>query len=354
MINFTYDVLPGRAIFGNGVRERLSSEIERLGCGRAIILSTSGQEKQARELAQKIGKLAAGIFPGAIIHTPVPISEHAVALARSINADCIIALGGGSAIGLGKAIALRTDLPQIALPTTYAGCEMTPIIGETTEGQKTTKRTLKVLPEVVMYDPELTLGLPVSVSITSGINAIAHAVEALYAQDRNPIVSLLAEESIRAFVSSLPTIAASPKEGSARSDAMYGAWLAGTCLGAVGMSLHHKLCHVLGGTFDLPHAETHTVVLMHAIAYNAPVEPAVISAVAKAMGSNEAAAGLYDFIARLGAKQSLRELGMPEAGIEQAALLAIRNPYWNPRKLEYQLVYELIRRAWAGEAPDTT
>jgi alcohol dehydrogenase class IV len=351
--DFTYDVLPGRVLFGLGVRQQLSTEIERLGRGRAVILTTRGQESQARELAQKIGKLAAGVFPEAVMHTPVPVSERAVDLVRSANADCIVILGGGSAVGLGKAVALRTDLPQIAIPTTYAGSEMTPIIGETAEGQKTVKRTLKVLPEVVLYDPELTLALPVSVSITSGINAVAHAVEALYAKDRNPMISLMAEEAIRAFVRSLPAVVANPREGSARSDALYGAWLAGTCLGAVGMSLHHKLCHVLGGTFDLPHAETHTVVLPHAIAYNAPAEPAVMSAIARRFGASDASAALYDFIGRLGAKQSLRELGMPEAGIEKAALLAIQNPYWNPRKLEYQAIRELIRRAWAGEAPST-
>jgi maleylacetate reductase len=225
MINFTCDVLPGRVLFGAGVREQLSIEIERLGCARAIILSTPGQERQARELARKIGKLAAGVFSGAVMHTPIAVSERAVALVRSLNADCTVALGGGSSVGLGKAIALRTDLPQIAIPTTYAGSEMTPIIGETAEGHKTTKRTAKVLPEVVLYDPELTFGLPVSVSIASGINAVAHAVEALYAKDRNPIVSLMAEESIRALVLSLPLIVANPKDGSARSDALCGAWL---------------------------------------------------------------------------------------------------------------------------------
>jgi maleylacetate reductase len=351
MINFTYDVLPGRILFGFGVRKQLSTELQRLGCARALFLSTAGQERHAKELAETIGKLAAGVFPGAVMHTPVPVSERAVAVVLSVNADCTVAIGGGSAIGLGKAIALRTGLPQIVLPTTYAGSEMTPIIGETERGHKTTKRTLQVLPEVVIYDPEPTLTLPVSVSITSGINAVAHAVEALYAKDRNPIVSLMAQEAIRAFKRSLPMIVANPMDVSTRSDALYGAWLAGTCLGAVGMSLHHKLCHVLGGTFDLPHAETHTVVLPHAIAYNAPAEPAVMRIIADLFGAADASTALFDFIGRLGAKQSLRELGMPEAGIEKVALLAVENPYWNPRNLEHQPILELIRRAWAGEAP---
>jgi maleylacetate reductase len=351
MIKFRYEVLPGRVLFGAGIRDQLAHEIEQLGCARVLTLSTPGHAGEAQALAGRIGSLAAGVFSRAVMHTPVSVTEEAVTVARSVNADCLLAFGGGSTVGLGKAIALRTDLPQIALPTTYAGSEMTPVLGETAGGKKSTQRTLKVLPEVVLYDPELTLMLPPSTSVTSGINAVAHAVEALYAKDRNPIISLMAEESIRAFVRSLPGIVVDPNDLSARSDALYGAWLAGTCLGAVGMSLHHKLCHVLGGTFNLPHAETHTILLPHAVAYNSRAEPDAMGRIAKAIGAQDAASGLYAFIARLGAKQSLREIGMPEAGIEQGALLATQNPYWNPRKLETQGISEMIRRAWAGEPP---
>src|SRR5690606_36197451 len=183
-----------------------------------------------------------------------------------------------------KAIALRTDLPQIAVPTTYAGSEMTPIIGETTGGKKTTQRTLKVLPETVIYDVELTLTLPQKLSATSGMNSIAHAVEALYAENRTPLISMMAEECIRAFGRALPKIVLRVDDREARSDALYGAWLGGACLGAVGMALHHKLCHVLGGSFELPHAETHTVVLPHALAYNAPVVPEAAERIARALG----------------------------------------------------------------------
>src|SRR5262249_49398149 len=161
----------------------------------------------------------------------------------------------------------RTDLPQIVVPTTYAGSEMTPILGETAGGAKTTQKTLKVLPEVVIYDVELTLSLPVAISGVSGMNAIAHAIEALYAQDANPVIELMALEGIRALAGALPRIAEAPKDVEARSDALYGAWLCGVCLGSVGMALHHKLCHTLGGSFGLPHAETHTVVLPHATRY---------------------------------------------------------------------------------------
>jgi maleylacetate reductase len=351
MIDFAYDVLPGRVLFGAGSRDQISAEIDRLKCSRALVLSTPGYSGQAKELAHKIGQLVAGTFSGAAMHTPVSVSEEAVKAARALNADCLVSVGGGSTIGLGKAVALRTDLPQIVVPTTYAGSEMTPILGETVDGKKSTQRTLKVLPEVVVYDPELTLTLPPDVSVTSGINAVAHAVEALYAKDRIPLVSLMAAESIRMLVRSLPRILAESLDLSVRSDALYGAWLAGTCLGAVGMSLHHKLCHVLGGTFNLPHAETHTVVLPHAIAYNEPAEPEVMRSLAELIGGNSPSSGLYELIGRLGAKRSLRELGMPETGIEKAVLEATQNPYWNPRELERESIRELIRRAWAGEPP---
>jgi maleylacetate reductase len=351
MTMFIYDILPSRVLFGSGILSELSEEIERLGCSRAMILSTKGHADQANEVAQRIGAQCAGVFPGAVMHTPVPVSEEAVQFARSVNADCTVALGGGSTIGLGKAIALRTDLPQIAVPTTYSGSEMTPIIGETAGGQKTTQRTLAVLPETVLYDPELTLTLPVPLSVVSGINALAHAVEALYAKDRNPVTSLIAEEAIRAFAQSLPVLVKSPADESARSDALYAAWLAGACLGAVGMSLHHKLCHVLGGTFNLPHAETHTVILPHAAAYNSQAEPDVMRRIARALGVDNPSKGLYDFSGSLGAKRSLRELGMPESGIDQAAMVATQNPYWNPQRIELRPIRELIHRAWAGEPP---
>ena len=231
------------------------------------------------------------------MHTPVEVTEDALAFVQKSGVDCLVALGGGSTIGLAKAIALRTDLPQIAIPTTYAGSEMTPILGETKDGLKTTQKSMKVLPETVIYDVGLTMTLPAGLSGTSGINAIAHSVEALYAEDANPIISVLAEQSIAALGRALPKIAADPQHRDARSDAQYGAFLAGACLGSVGMALHHKLCHTLGGTFDLPHSETHTIVLPHALAYNAPAVPKAVDAVSRALGVKDAPRGIYELAA---------------------------------------------------------
>jgi alcohol dehydrogenase class IV len=273
---------------------------------------------------------------------------------REAQADCLVAIGGGSTTGLGKAIALRTDLPQIVLPTNYAGSEMTPVVGQTGGGIKTTQSSPKILPEIVIYDVDLTMTMPPKLSATSGINAIAHAVEALYARDRNPVISLMAQEGIRTLALALPKICAQPNDKTARTDALYGAWLSGICLGAVGMALHHKLCHTLGGSFNLPHAETHTVILPHALAYNAPAAPDAMTRIAAALGVNDAARGLHDLARKLAAPASLREIGMPESGIAQAADLAVKNPYWNPRTIERDAIRELIARAWRGDAPQTT
>jgi len=298
-----------------------------------------------------LGKGAAGLFAGAAMHTPVAVTEQAMAVVRDLAADGVVAVGGGSAIGLGKAIALRTDLPQIVLPTTYAGSEMTPILGETRDGAKTTQSSPGILPELVIYDVELTLGLPTALSATSGINAIAHAVEALYARERNPVISLLAIEGVRALAGALPAIVADPFDISARSAAQYGAWLCGTCLGSVGMALHHKLCHTLGGSFDLPHAETHTVVLPHALAFNAPAAPDAVAGLCRALDTDDPARVLYDLAGRLGAPRALRDLGMPQDGIDAAADRAMASPYWNPRPLDHAAIHDLIAAAWEGAAP---
>ena len=353
MTPFVYNGLPSRVIFGQGTLARVAEEVQALGCSRVLVLSTPEQEHQARQVLDQLGERGAGVFAGARMHTPVETTEEAMRVLASLGADGVVAIGGGSTIGLGKAIALRTDLPQLAIPTTYAGSEMTPILGETKEGLKTTQRTLKVLPETVIYDVDLTLELPAGMSATSGINAIAHAVEALYAKDRNPIVSLMAEEGIAALARSLPIIAATPSDASARADALYGAWLCGACLGSVGMSLHHKLCHTLGGSFDLPHAETHSIVLSHAVAYNAKAAPEAMVRIARALGTVDAAGGLYDLAKVTGAPAALRDIGLREEDIERATQIATANPYWNPREIEAEGIHQLLNDAYIGRRPET-
>ncbi len=342
---------PARIIFGQGTSAQIGDEVARLGCKRALVLSTPFQEGDAQALAQRLGDKAAGVFAGAAMHTPTDVTQRAVAAFHAAGADCTIALGGGSTIGLGKAIANRLDCPQLVIATTYAGSEVTPILGETENGLKTTQRGPKILPEVVIYDPDLTLGLPVGMSVTSGLNAIAHAVEALYAKDRNPVTALQAVEGIRALHTALPLIVATPRDTDARGLALYGSWLCGTVLGTVGMALHHKLCHTLGGSFDMPHAETHAVLIPHTAAYNADAAADDLAPAAALFGST-IGTGLWDFAKSLGAPMSLQSLGMKEADLDRAADIAVQNPYWNPRPIERSAIRALLQSAWAGMRPE--
>lgn len=351
MQSFVYNGQPARVIFGSGTLALLPAEVDRLGLKRVLVLATPPQAGDAEKLSALLGASSVGVYSRATMHTPVDVTEDAMRVVADKKVDGLIAVGGGSTTGLAKAIALRTDLPQIVAPTTYAGSEMTPILGETKDGQKVTQSSPKILPEVVIYDVDLTLTLPVGMSGTSGMNAIAHAIEALYAKERNPVVSLMALEAIRALARSLPLIHDDPSDRAARSDALYGAWLCGICLGSVGMALHHKLCHTLGGSFDLPHAETHTVVLPHALAYNAPAIPEVIEKLRDVLGHQDPAVALFELAGRIGAPRSLREIGMPEHGVGVAAERALANPYWNPQPLERDGIRALIARAFAGDAP---
>lgn len=351
MLSFVYDALPSRVIFGVGSLEKLPQELDRLGASKALVLSTPQQRETAEAVAAQLGSRAAGWFHRAAMHVPVEIAQEAREQARQLGADCCVAVGGGSTTGLAKAIALTSPLPILAIPTSYAGSEMTPIWGLTQDGRKTTGRDPRVLPKVVLYDPTLTLSLPPAFSATSGINAIAHCVEALYAKDANPVISMMAEEGIRALAASLPSILPDPANLEARSQALYGAWLGGIALGSVGMALHHKLCHTLGGSFHLPHAETHTVILPHAAAYNAPAAPEAMARVARALAADSAAVGLYDLAARLNAPLSLRALGLRESDLDRAAELAAQNPYYNPRPVTREGIRVLLQDAFDGRRP---
>ncbi|HTH98265.1 MAG TPA: maleylacetate reductase [Stellaceae bacterium] len=353
MKHFVHEALPGRVVFGWGTLKQLPAEVAALGCHRALIITTPRQNALAHDILHALDGNGAGVFDGAKMHTPVAVTERALGLLRERGADCLVALGGGSTIGLAKALALRTDLPQIVVPTTYAGSEATPILGETKDGKKTTQRSPKILPEVILYDVSLTMSLAPSQAATSGMNAIAHAVEALYAKDVSPLITMLAEQGIASFAQSLPRIAADPEDRKARSDALYGAWACGVCLGSVGMALHHKLCHTLGGSFDLPHAETHTVLLPHAAAYNAAAAPEAMARAARALGAENAPLGLYELAKTLGAPTALCQIGMPESGLDRAADIAAENPYWNPRPIEREAIRTLLDNAYHGRPPIT-
>ena len=350
-MRFTYAGTSPRVVFGAGAVARLAEEIDRLGAKRALLLVTPGRSASVRARLAGLGERLAGVYDRAAMHVPMEIAVDARRVAEELRADCCIAWGGGSTIGLGKAIALTSGLPVIAVPTTYSGSEMTAVVGMTEGREKKTQRDARMLPKIVVYDPELTLGLPAATSAASGMNAIAHCVEALYAHDANPVSMLFAEEGIRALATALPRVAAAPADLDARTEALYGAWLAGSSFATTSLGVHHKLCHVLGGTFNLPHAETHSIVLPHAVRYNRDAAPDAMRRIARALGAQDAAVALYELEAQLGLRMKLAEIGMPEDGLARAARLATESPYPNPRPPVYEHVLELLRDAYHGRRP---
>jgi alcohol dehydrogenase class IV len=347
MDRFTYVAMPARVVFGAGAVSQLAAEVERLGATRVLLISTPGRADMVRSVARDL-KIA-GIFDQAVMHTPIKAVEAAREMAKSLGADCCITIGGGSTIGFGKAIALTSALPIVAVPTTYSGSEMTTIWGISEGGAKKTGRDPKVMPRAVIYDPQLTLDLPVGVSAASGMNAMAHCAEALYSHEGNPIVSLMAEEGIRALAAALPLIVQAPRDLEARSSALYGAWLAGLTISTTGNGLHHKLCHVLGG-FGLPHAETHSIVLPHALRYNS-VAGEAMRRIARALHVEDAPSGIWELEQRLGLPMKLADIGMKQADLERAARIAVQAPYPNPRRVEYAPVLELLHNAYEGKRP---
>jgi maleylacetate reductase len=350
---FAFTLPPVRIRMGPGLRASVGEEVARLGRSRALVLTTPAQAALGREIVAALGQLSAGQFCEARMHTPLEVTERALIAVRAARADCLVAAGGGSTTGLGKAIALRTGLDQVVIPTTYAGSEATPVLGETEAGRKTTRSDPAIRPEVILYDPELVAGLPIPMTVVSGLNAMAHAVEALYARDRDPLSSLMAAEGLRHFAEGLPAVVARPDDLGARGRTLYAAWLCGMVLGQVGMALHHKLCHTLGGAFDLPHAETHAVILPHVAAFNAGAAGAALTPVTSALGGEDPGAALHAFALRLGAPTALRDLGLSETDLDRAADLAVANPYWNPRPVERAGVRALLQDAWAGAPPGT-
>ncbi|MFB6704906.1 maleylacetate reductase and hydroxyquinol 1,2-dioxygenase domain-containing protein [Streptomyces sp. NPDC056333] len=351
MRNFVHTSHPSRVIFGTGTVGQVRDEVERLGCSRVLLLSGPAVAEAAARVRDVLGDLIVAEFDGAAMHTPVEVTERALDVLREHAADCLVAVGGGSTTGLAKALALRTDLPQLILPTTYAGSEVTPVLGETQGGRKITQSSPAILPETVVYDVEFTRDLPVGMSVTSGVNALAHAVEALYSPQANPVIDAMALDAVGRIARALPALVARPSDTGARADLLHAAWLAGTCLASVGMGLHHKLCHTLGGSFGLPHAETHTVILPHAMAYNAPAARDVMNRIAEALGVADAPSGVFDLIASVGGPTSLARLGMAQADLPEAARLAVATPYPNPRELTYQGIDSLLQDAWQGRRP---
>lgn len=348
MQGFEYTGLPCRVVFGTDSVRKLGAELERASIRRPLLLCTRSGRQRAESA---VDVPLAGVFDAARMHVPSETLRSASEAYAESGADGAVAFGGGSTIGLGKVLAKDLDCPYLAVPTTYSGSEMTPVWAVTEAGKKQTGRDPKVLPRAVIYDPSLTLGFPPSIAGPSGINAIAHAAEALYGKNANPATDALAEKAIRLLGEALPSIVSDPGDLDARGAALLGAWLSGLTLASVGMGLHHKLCHVLGGTYDLDHARTHTIVLPHALHYNRHAVPNALSVIAAALGERDAPSALHELAARLDAPLALKDIGLQAAQLDEAAELATQNPYDNPAPVTKEGIRALLEQAWHGRPP---
>lgn len=340
---------PQRVAFGAGNLAEVAEEAGRF--GRAFVVATSDRDGLASRVAALVDAPGSARFFRAAPHTPVAVTEQALVVLEGTGAACLVSVGGGSATGLAKALAYRCGLPIVAVPTTYAGSELTPILGQTDEARKWTLRDEAVRPRAVVYDVALTHDLPARLSAASGCNALAHAVEALWARDATPVHLLFAEEAVRVLAVALPGIVEDPRRSEARADALYGAFLAGTCLGACEMALHHRICHVLGGRFGLPHAETHAIVLPHVVALYGPGEPAERLAGVLGTGAGEVGDALFALAGRLGLPRGLGEVGLPVGGEREAAALVLEAGGYNPVALGLPALVEALGRAARGEPP---
>jgi maleylacetate reductase len=345
---FVYEASPGRVVFGVGSVEHLGAEVDRLGSRR--VLAIAGK-RAVDGLVERLGGRWAASFTDVQQHVPVEAAARAVAAAAEAGADCLAAMGGGSATGMAKAVALERRVPIVAVPTTYAGSEVTPIYGLTGPEGKRTGRDPRVLPRTVIYDPALTTGLPAAVTGPSGMNALAHCVEATYAPGANPVSSLLAEEGARALAHGLPAAVDDPENLAARSACLLGAFMAGAALAGAGVGIHHQLCHLLGGAYRLPHAELHAVVLPHAVRFVAPAARPQLARLTGALGVDDLAGRIWDLARRLGTPASLAELGLAEAELDPAAQQAVARVVQTPRRAGVSELRALLEAAWRGRRP---
>lgn len=345
----SYEALPGRVVFGAGTVAEVAAEVARLGGERALLVDGLFDAVLVGRIERDLGERHAATLAEVAQHVPAELAAGALERARACAADCLVALGGGSATGVAKAVAKETGLPILAVPTTYAGSEMTPIWGITAAARKTTGRDLAVLPRTVVYDPELTVSLPAAATAASGMNAVAHCVEALWTPAANPVTDAVAGEGIALLAAGLRGAVLDPHDLASRTLALRGAWLGGTALAVGGTGLHHKLCHVLGGTFGLPHAEVHAIVLPWVAEHYREAAPEALDRVARALGAADAVAGLRELGRDLGLEAGLADLGLRPADLELAADLAAAVAPSTPAPAGREQILTILEQAMTTE-----
>jgi maleylacetate reductase len=348
---FDHVTLGQRVLFGTGkAAENLTEEVERLGARKVMVIASEFEAPIAASVAA--GITVALNYDDVAPHVPIEKAQKARAAAAEHKIDLLVCVGGGSTTGLAKAIAMTTQLPIIAVPTTYAGSEATNVWGITEASRKTTGVDDDVLPATVIYDAALTLTLPVELSVASGLNALAHCVDSMWAPRADPINQALSAEGIRALAAGLPLVKADPQDMAGREQALYGAYLAAVAFASAGSGMHHKICHALGGAYNMPHAQTHATVLPYVLAFNAPFAPAAEKRIAAAFGTGDAIAGLNTLREALKAPTALKDYGLAEENILKSVQLILPFiPASNPRPVTAENLQALLTAAWAGTIP---
>ncbi|HEX7161492.1 MAG TPA: maleylacetate reductase [Trebonia sp.] len=353
-MRFVHDTLPQRVAFGSGAAAaNLTSEIGSLGATRVMLIAAAAEAHLADTVAKDIP--VAVLHDDVVMHVPVDVAERAREAAARHDVDVLVSVGGGSTTGLAKAVAMTTGLPIVAVPTTYAGSEATPVWGLTEGAKKTTGVDQRVLPKVIVYDAALTMSLPVEMSVASGLNALAHCVDSMWAPNADPINAAFAAEGIRSLAAGLPKVVADPLDLDGREHALYAAYLSATAFASAGSGLHHKICHVLGGKYNLPHAQTHATVLPYVLAFNGPAAPEAERRIAAAFGgAGGALDGLVVLKQELNAPRALADYGFTEDSIGEAAEAILPSvPPSNPRPVTAADLRTLLRAAWSGADPRT-
>lgn len=348
-LEFDHTTLGQRVLFGRGAAaDNTATALQDLGAERVLLIADAFAMGLSDEIASRVNVVER--IHDIVQHVPADRADAATELAQQCEADALVTIGGGSSTGLAKIVALRTGLPIVAVPTTFAGSEATNVWGLTTDARKETGSDIRVLPKVIVYDVTLSTGLPAQLAMSSGLNALAHAVDGFWAPRADPINSALGAEGVRALVPGLRGLAADPADLAARERTLFGAYLAAVAFASAGSAMHHKICHVLGGAYNLPHAEMHAVVLPYVAAFNMPAAPEAAERVSSAVGGGSPAAGLWSLRDELGAPPSLAAVGMREEDIPEAARLALAAiPSSNPRPVELEDLETLLRAAWAGD-----
>ncbi|MDV8023846.1 maleylacetate reductase [Rhodococcus sp. IEGM 1330] len=352
MLEFEHDSLAQRVLFGAGkAASNLAAEVTRLGATSVMVIAGPAETELAKSVCSKIEPRL--MYSEVVQHVPIETAEKARAAAREHEVDLLVSIGGGSTTGLAKAVALTSGIPIVAIPTTYAGSEATNVWGLTESSRKTTGVDARVLPTTVIYDVLSLLTLPVELSVASGLNALAHSVDSMWAPRADPINSTLAVEAITALSSGLRDIKRDPSSQSGHEQTLYGAYLSAVAFASAGSGLHHKICHVLGGTYNMPHAQTHAIVLPHVLEYNAPYAPAAEQRIANAFGTTTAVEGLWSLRTELEAPTALRDYGLKESDLDEAVALVLEAaPASNPRPVTAESLMTLLRNLWAGTTSD--